>query len=287
MLVAAACSGSPAGAGSDGCVQAPAFPLAATPIPGPPPSEDFTFDREGYLLALENGRSLVRVARGGRPELVAPNVVAGGRGVRVLPGGDVVVADQERSLLVRVGAGGGARPLTTKLMNPNGLAVGPGGRLYATDFLTSGDVVRVDPDSGEAVAVARPAAGSNGIAFSPDFRVLHVGDHETGGLYRLPMLPDGRAGTPERWVELGGKPDGLAVDRCGNIYAASWDRRVYRVSPTGEVQTVAELPGIVSAVGFGSGRQGWKASSLYVMALRDGGVFEIDIGETGAPAPPP
>jgi sugar lactone lactonase YvrE len=261
------------------------LPLAATAIAGPPPSEDFTFDRDGYLLALENSRSLVRVARGGRPELVAPNVVANGRGLRVLAGGDVVVADQDRSLLVRVDAGGGARPLTTTISSPNGLVLGPRGRLFATDFGATGDVLRVDPDSGEAVALARPAPGSNGLAFSPDSHSLYVGDHDTGTLYRMTIDADGRAGPPERFATGLGKPDGLAVDRCGNVYAASWDRRLYRVSVTGQVQVVAELPGVVSAVAFGSGRQGWKASSLYVMAIQDGGVFELDVGLTAAPPP--
>ena len=272
---------------SSNCAGGPIFPLPAALIPGPPPSEDFTFDGDGYLLALENARTLVRVARGGAPRLVAPNVVANGRGLRVLPGGDVVIADQDRSLLVRIDRTGAARRLTTTIANPNGLALGPGGKLYATDFGVTGNVYQVDPDSGDTLVLGSPAAGANGIAFSPDYRFLYVGDHDTGSLFRLPMLPDGRADAPQRWAGGIGQPDGLAVDRCGNVYAASWDRRLYRVTATGEVATVAELPGTVSAVAFGSGKQGWKARSLYVMAIQDGGVFEIDIGQEPGPPPPP
>jgi sugar lactone lactonase YvrE len=285
-LLLAGCGAGPAAVGGSDCERSPAFPLPAAFIPGAPASEDFTFDRDGYLLALESARSLVRVARGQAPALAVPNVVANGRGVRVLPGGDIVIADEDRSLLVRVDGAGGTRRLTTTIARPNGLALGPGGRLYATDFGITGEVYRVDPDSGEAVSLGRPAAGSNGVAVSADGRFLYVGDHDSGSLYRLPMQADGRTGAPERWTGGLGKPDGLAVDRCGNVYAASWDRRLYRVTPAGEVQVVAELPAVVSSVSFGSGQQGWKARSLYVMAIQDGGVFEIDIDQTAAPVAP-
>jgi hypothetical protein len=268
------------------CAPTPGLPLAATLIPGAPPAEDLTFDGDGYLLALENGRSLMRVARGAPAALVAPNVVVNGRGLRALPGGDVVIADQDRSLLLRLDRAGGTRRLTTAITNPNGLALGPGGQLYATDFGTTGDVYRVDPDSGAATVLGRPAPGSNGLAFSPDYRTLFVGDHEGGDLYRLPIDAGGEAGAPERWARGLVRPDGLAADRCGNVYAASWDRKVYRVSPAGEVVVLAELPTVVSAVAFGSGKQGWRADSLYALAIQEGGVYEIPVGQTAPPPPP-
>jgi outer membrane protein assembly factor BamB len=286
-LVAAACSDGAGPEASARCPAAASLPLTARHVFGPPPSEDFTFDGDGYLLALDSGRSLVRVARESVPMLVAPNVVANGRGLRVLAAGDVVIADQDRSLLVRVDPAGNPRRLTTTIANPNGLALGPGGTLWTTDFGVTGDVHRVDADSGEAIALARPARGSNGLAFSSDYRVLYVGDHDGGVIYRLPLQPDGRLGAAERWAEGLGKPDGLAVDACGNVYAASWDRRVYQVTPAGEVRVLAELTETVSAVAFGSGKHGWKADSLYAVALQAGGVFEIDVGHTAPAGPPP
>ena len=287
LALVAACGQGPPSTAAPACDRPPAVAAPARRIPGPPASEDFTFDSDGYLLALDSGRSLVRVARGGAPELVAPNVVANGRGLRVLPGGDVVIADQDRSLLVRVDRSGRARRLTTTIPNPNGLALGPGGRIYATDFGSSGDVFRVEPDSGDTLALARPAIGSNGIAFTPTTARCTSATTTPARSTGCPCSRDGRTGTPERWVAGLGKPDGLAVDRCGNVYAASWDRRLFRVSPAGEVQVLQELPAIVSAVAFGSGQQGWKASSLYLTAIQEGGVLELDVDQTAAPAPPP
>ena len=286
-VLLAACSDADAPEATTGCPGPPISPLTARHVPGPPAAEDFTFDAEGHLLALDSGRSLVRVARDGLPVLVAPNVVANGRGLRVLGSGDVVIADPDRSLLVRVDRAGGIQRLTTIIPNPNALALGPGGQLWVTDFGNTGDVYRVDPDSGDAIALARPARGSNGLAFSPDYRLLYVADHDGGALHRLAVQSDGRLGPSERWVEGVGTPDGLATDACGNVYVASWDRRVYQVTPAGEVRLLAELPVAVSAVGFGSGRQGWHADRLYAAALQVGGVFEIDVGRTAATRPRP
>ena len=261
------------------------LPVTATRIVGPPGSEDFTFDREGYLVALSSGHTLVRVARGGPPIPVAPNVVVNGRGLRMLPGGAFLIADRDRSLIVRLDPGGATRRLTTTIPSPNGLELGPGGDLFVTDFGTGGEVYRVHPDSGATSVVASPGEGSNGLAFSPDHRWLYVGDHDRGVIQRLALAADGSAGAPEIWARDLGRPDGLLADACGNVYAAGWDARLYRASPAGKVEVVARFTGPVSAVHFGSGQQGWQAENLYVMAIQEGGVWEVPIGRTTA-APP-
>ena len=292
------CAGGAAGGGPDGgapppppldadCTAGgPTLPVAATFLRGPPASEDFTFDAEGYLLALEGGHSVMRAARAARATLVQPNVVVNGRGFRVLAGGDLAIADQDRSLIVRVDPGGGIRRLSTAVARPNGVEVGPGGALYVTNFGAGGEVYRIDADSGAAEVVAQPGDGANGLAFSLDRRTLYIGDHDTGVVHRLPLLADGRpAGALEPWARGLVKPDGMATDECGQVYAASWDRKVYRISPGGEVQVLAELPAVVSAVRFGSGKQGWDARTLYAMALQEGGLYEIPVGRRAAPAP--
>jgi hypothetical protein len=273
------------GPGPGVCAAPPSLPLAFTRVMGPPSSEDFTFDGDGYLLALEGGSSLVKVARGERPMLVEPNVVVNGRGLRVLPGGDVIIADQDRSLLVRLERSGNVRRLTTTIVNPNGVQLGPGGKLFVTDFGAVGEVYRVDPDSGDTVALARPSEASNGLTFSPDRSLLYVGDHDAGVLYRLRLRADGTAEPPQPFAAGLGKPDGLATDECGDLYAASWDRNLYRISTTGEVSVAATFPAAVSAVSFGSGRQGWNERRLYVMAIQEGGVYELDLGRRAPPAP--
>jgi DNA-binding beta-propeller fold protein YncE len=258
------------------CPTGAVFPVAASHLPGPPASEDFTFDGEGYLVGLLGGHSLVRSARGRPPALLVPNVVATGRGLRMLPGGDFVVADRDRSLVVRVSTSGDTRRLTTEITSPNGIALAPSGELLVTNFGGGGEIYRVSPDSGDTAVLSRPGEGSNGVALSPDGRWLYVGNHDTGTIQRLALGSDGSAGPPETFASGLVRPDGLATDACGNLYAASWDRKLYRVDPDGKVEVMAELDGPGSAVQLGSGRQGWDAGKLYVMAVDKGGVYEVD-----------
>jgi sugar lactone lactonase YvrE len=204
--------------------------------------------------------------------------------MRVLPGGDVVIADDARALLARVDRTGDARTLTRAINNPNGIELGPRGQLYATDF-GGGDVFRVDPETGTAVAAGRAAEGVNGLTFDPRYTVLFVADHDMGILYAMDLAADGALQPPRELARGLGRPDGLTTDECGNIYAASWDKKVYRVSPTGTVTVLAELTTTVSAVRFGSGRHGWDDRSLYVMNIQEGGVYEIKLGVHGAPPP--
>jgi len=288
LIVAFGCGGGasapPDGDGGVTCATLPALPLVATLIQGAPSSEDFTFDLDGYLVALSGARSVVRLAAGGSAELVFPNVVANGRGMRTLPGGDLVVGDEARSLVVRVDRSGDVRRLTTAVSNPNGVELGPGGQLYATDF-GNGGIYRIDPDSGTATMVAMAAPGVNGLTFARDYRALLVADHDTGILYTLDLASDGVLQPPRELARGLGRPDGLTTDECGNVYAASWDQKVYRVTPAGQVDVVADLGATISAVHFGSGRQGWAERSLYAMNIQSGGVYEIKIGVRAAPPP--
>jgi sugar lactone lactonase YvrE len=266
------------------CTTFPALPLTATLVPGAPSAEDFAFDADGYLVTLGGARNVVRLAAGGAAELLLPNVVANGRGMRILAGGDLVIADEARSLLVRVNRAGDIRRLTTAVANPNGVELGPSGQIYVTDF-GGGGVYRVDPDSGDATVVAMAAAGINGLTFAPDYRALFVADHDTGILYSLDVAADGSLQAPRERARGLGRPDGLGTDECGNVYVASWDQKVYRVTPAGQVDVVAETGSNISAVHFGSGKQGWDQRSLYVMNIQAGGVYEIKVGVRAAPAP--
>jgi gluconolactonase len=104
----------------------------------------------------------------------------------------------------------------------------------------------VDP-SGTVEAVAAGFDKPNGLAFSPDERVLYVADN--GALHHLLAFdveedgwPTGRrriaVGTPEH-------PDGLKVDADGRIYAsASTGIQVYE--PDGMLIGEIELPGAVN-----------------------------------------
>jgi streptogramin lyase len=266
------------------------LPLPFTLQPTPPRSEDFTFDNEGYLL-LVSGGSLLRTSAAGPAMLLVPNVVPmpgtapAARGLRMLAGGEVIIADSAANTLVRVEPSGSRRNLTT-IGSPNGIVIGPGGVLYVSALHLG--VYRVDPATGATTMVAK-LPGADGLAFSLDYRTLYATNVLKGGLFRLQVNADGTLEPPELWVaDVGREPDGMVTDACGNVYVTGFgDGGLRRVNPVGTVEVVAQFGDVqVPAVNFGSGRHGWAAGRLYVMNISAGGVFELDPG-VGPPAPPP
>ena len=170
---------------------------ALTPGPLPfsyrrnvPASDDFTFDGAGYLLAFE-GDSVVRLTSNTRAELLIPNVTGrgGGGGLLALPGGDVVVADYERSLLVRLDAGN-RRRLIERILSPRKMARGPGGKLYVTGV----SAFRVDPETLATAELVEMDFNPNGITFSLDCKTLYVSDCSDSSLYSLKVNPEGAGG---------------------------------------------------------------------------------------------
>ena len=159
------------------------------------------------------------------------------------------------------------------LNSPNDVVVKGDGTIWFTDpsygYLQGfrpvpqrgDDVYRYDPDAGELTVVAEGFDKPNGIAFSPDERVLYVADNgaphellafdvENGGLTNRRRLA---VSTPEH-------PDGLKTDAEGRIYA-SYAGGVQVLDPSGGVIGEIELPG---AVNFTFG--GPERDVLYITA---------------------
>jgi gluconolactonase len=189
-----------------------------------------------------------------------------------------------------------------RLNSPNDVAVRSDGTLWFTDpsygFLQgfrpepqAGDhVLRYDPRSGRLSVVAASFDKPNGIAFSPDERVLYVADsganHEPGSYdperphhVKAFDVVDGRRLANERLFAVvePGFPDGLKVDSAGRVYASSasgvqvFDAGGRRI---GEIA----LPG---AVNFTFG--GRDRSVLYITA--DDAIWAAGLAATTPPRP--
>jgi gluconolactonase len=126
--------------------------------------------------------------------------------------------------------------------SPNDLVFHSSGDLYFTDppfglaglqddparELSFSGVYRLD-GRGRITLLAKELAFPNGIAFSPDERTLYVSNAERKRPIWLayPVAADGTLGAPRvffdaaRFVAAGkaGVPDGLRVDRDGNVFA--------------------------------------------------------------------
>jgi gluconolactonase len=160
------------------------------------------------------------------------------------------------------------------LSSPNDVVVKRDGTIWFTDPIYGylqgfrpepelGDrVYRFDHESGRLSVVAEYFDKPNGIAFSPDERVLYVSDN--GGPHELLAFDvddDGRVSNRRQLaVSTPEHPDGLKTDREGRIYA-SFAGGVQMLDPSGGLLGEIELPGAVNFT-FGGPNQ----EVLYITA---------------------
>ena len=117
--------------------------------------------------------------------------------------------------------------------SPNDIVMGPDGALYFTDptlDLPKGQkqelpfqgVYRLDP-SGKVTLLTKQLSQPNGLAFSPDGKRFYVDDSEGRNIWVFDFtsrhtLEHGRIFAQEPGGAGDGVPDGMKVDKAGNIY---------------------------------------------------------------------
>jgi gluconolactonase len=154
------------------------------------------------------------------------------------------------------------------LNSPNDVVVKEDGTVWFTDpsygFLQGfrpapelGDFVyRHDPLTGATTVVAEGFDKPNGLAFSPDERVLYVGDSgdDTHHVEAFDVVR-GRALAGRRpfAVIYPGYPDGIKVDANGLVYVASCSG-VQVLAPDGARVREIAVPGAVNLAFGGAGR---------------------------------
>ena len=122
--------------------------------------------------------------------------------------------------------------------SPNDVVIGPDGAIYFTDptlDLPEGQkqeipfqgVYRLDRE-GHVKLLTRDLAQPNGLAFSPDGKRLYVDDSEKRNIRVYDFESDGSIKNGRIFgEEPGGKedgvPDGIKVDRAGNLYVTGPD----------------------------------------------------------------
>jgi gluconolactonase len=178
-----------------------------------------------------------------------------------------------------------------KLNSPNDLVYKSDGSLYFTDppyglptqadndplkELAVNGVYRIPaarqhkagspPENDKLQLMIKDLARPNGIAFSPDEKYLYIAESGLKVWLRYKVQADGSVTDGEQFLDAKsdsapGGPDGLRVDKEGNIYG-SGPGGVWIISPQGKHLGTIKVPEIVANVAWGD----HDAKTLYIVA---------------------
>lgn len=121
---------------------------------------------------------------------------------------------------------------------PNDLAIGPDGVLYASDpnwANGAGQLWRIT--EGKAVRIAADLGTTNGIEVSPDGSTLYVNESQQRNIWRFPIQADGGLGEKQLLKQFPDHGfDGMRCDVDGNLYVTRYGKgTVVKLSPAGEL----------------------------------------------------
>lgn len=194
-----------------------------------------TFDTHGRLYSCEGeGRRVVRTDRGGKLEALAEKF----EGKRLNSPNDIVVRKDGNVWFTDPAFGSSEK---TRELD-----------FYGVYHLSPKRVLEV---------IARPKGRPNGIALSPDGRILYVDNSDEKNVRAYDLDKEGQA-TNERVLVSGidGVPDGMKVDEKGNLYVTANGVAVF--SPQGKPLGIIPIPEVPANCAFGDP----DLQTLYVTA---------------------
>jgi gluconolactonase len=265
---------------------------------GGAPTDSFlegpVFDGDGnlYLTDIPWGR-IFRIDPQGAWSLVAeydgePN------GMKFLDAGTLLVTDYKNGLVRIDVAGGRVEPFlprrnSERFKGVNDLAFGADGALYFTDHGqyglhdTTGRLHRLGRD-GRLDTLLDNVPSPNGVALSPDGKVLYLAVTRGNCVWRVPLLPDGSVSKVSQFFTSHGPsgPDGLAVDATGRLLVANPGLGYVWVL-NGRAEPVEVLRGPAGASITNLAFGGPDRRTLYVTDSTHGQVLRAEMDAPGLP----
>jgi gluconolactonase len=254
------------------------------------------FDDAGnlYVTDIPWGR-IFRIDAAGSWTLVAeydgePN------GMKFLEAGRLLIADYKNGLMLLDLPTGHVEPYlerrnSERFKGVNDLIFDSQGNLYFTDQGQSG---LHDPSgrlyrlrkNGQLDLLLDNVPSPNGVALSPDERVLYLAVTRGNCVWRVPLLPDGSVSKVGQFFTSYGPsgPDGLAVDEQGNVVVANPGLGyVWLLNPRAEPIVVWCSPKGMSTTNIAFGGEGKR--TLYCTESVSGSVLKTEAPAPGLPLP--
>jgi gluconolactonase len=252
------------------------------------------FDAAGnlYVSDIPFGR-IFRIDPKGEWEQVAewagePN------GLKWLSERELLVTDYRHGLMACDVVTGAVRPYldrrnSERFKGVNDLVFDSQGNLYFTDqgqtglHDPTGRLYRLRPD-GRLDLLLSNVPSPNGVALSPDERVLYLGVTRGNQVWRVPLLDDGSVSKVSAFFTSYGPsgPDGLAVDETGRVLVANPGLGVcWVLSPRGEPELVLRSAAGASLTNIAFG--GPERKTLYCTESVSGSVLRATLEVPGLP----
>ncbi|MBC8352988.1 MAG: SMP-30/gluconolactonase/LRE family protein [Planctomycetes bacterium] len=219
-------------------------------------------DRDGNVLAVNFAKqgTIGRVTPGGKAEVfVQLPGTSIGNGIRFDRHGAMYIADYVNHNVLRVDPK--TKELTTfahhdDMNQPNDLAIGPEGTLYASDpnwENGTGQLWRIDRD-GSVTKLASNLGTTNGIEVSPDGQTLYVNESKQRNVWAFKITADKKLQGKRLLKQFDDHGfDGMRCDVDGNLYITRYGKgTVVKLSPDGKVlQEIGVLGPRPSNICFG------------------------------------
>ena len=178
-----------------------------------------------------------------------------------------------------------------RLNSPNDVVVRSDGSIYFTDppyglagltawkELPFNGVYRLDPN-GELDLLVDDFDRPNGLAFSPDERILYVNDTARGHIRAFGVAAEGQITNGRMLIDMAGegqgRPDGMKVDIEGNIYCTG-PGGFWIIDPAGKCLARVLPPELPANLAWG----GADRKSLFLTAQT--GLYRVRLGIAGTP----
>lgn len=243
----------------------------------------YTGNDPSYGREIDNGRKKIRVIGSGAVTLDRQGrIVFCAQGDR-----DVVRIEKDGRRMVLADRFEGKR-----LNSPNDLVYKSDGALYFTDppaALPKGDD---DPakelpfdgvfllKDGKLQVLDKTFSRPNGLAFAPGEKQFYVNDSLKRTIMRFEVRPDDTIANGQVFIDMTadsapGAPDGMKVDRKGNVYCTG-PGGLWIISPEGKHLGTVRTPERITNLAFGNA----DGKALYITG-RTGNLYRIQLKVAG------
>jgi gluconolactonase len=252
-------------------------------------ADGLTWSRSGYLLVADvRQRKILRFDSAPPPKIVRDSD-GGACGLAYDLQGRLYICESETRRVTRMDAKGKMETLAEnfqgkKFNAPNDIVVRRDGHVFFTDpaFGSATDHRELDfygvwhiTPKGDVEVAAKWQTRPNGIALSPDGKMLFVSDSDRHTVVAFDVDRNGQTANQRDLIRnVAGVPGGIRTDVDGRLYVAAKGVAVY--GPDGKLQRTVLEDQLASNCAFGEG----DLESLFIASRA--GLFRVKLGVKGA-----